>query len=208
MESKHCVRAWHIKRGINYKVEGHKKKGAKESLSPYSLPLPFLHLSRRPAFYRILMDFTGSRVSSIEQTFITVLLIICETVMDSGVTNSIENLWTLLTIHFNHDRFSVSLSGAHNIPKSIFLNKSQLLSELPFSKLRGSFLSNDLALTVFFKNCFVYFWNCGQIKPASAKTGRIIYKINYSGHFLLYQKTTNEIETKDHFESKTPAYYY
>ena len=120
MESKHCVRAWHIKRGINYKVEGHKKKGAKESLSPYSLPLPFLRLSRRPAFYRILMDFTGSRVSSIEQTFITVLLIICETVMDSGVTNSIENLWTLLTIHFNHDRFSVSLSGAYNIPKSIF----------------------------------------------------------------------------------------
>ena len=120
MESKHCVRAWHIKRGINYKVEGHKKKGAKESLSPYSLPLPFLRLSRRPAFYRILMDFTGSRVSSIEQTFIIVLLIIWETVMDSGITNSIENLWTLLTINFNHDRFSVSLSGAHNIPKSIF----------------------------------------------------------------------------------------
>ena len=88
MESKHCVRASHIKRGINYKVEGHKKKEAKESLSPYSLPLPFLRLSRRPAFYRILMDFTGSRVSSIEQTFIIVLLIIWETVMDSGITNS------------------------------------------------------------------------------------------------------------------------
>lgn len=86
------MRASHIKRGINYKVEGHKKKEAKESLSPYSLPLPFLRLSRRPAFYRLLTDFTGSRVSSIEQTYIIVLLIIWETVMDSGITNSIENL--------------------------------------------------------------------------------------------------------------------
>ena len=46
-----------------------------------------------------------------------------------------------------------------------------------------------------------------QIKPASAKTGQIIYK-QYGGHFVLYQKTTYEIKTKDHCESKKPAYNY
>ena len=81
MESKHFVqRAWHIKRRIqriykiaclagvvqNWEEERHKEKGGKESLSSYSLILPFFRLSQRPAFYRIFMDFKGSRISRCE----------------------------------------------------------------------------------------------------------------------------------------------
>ena len=65
----------------------------------------------------------------------------------------------------------------------------------------------ELGLPVVFLNCFVYFLKLRQIKPASAKTGQIIYK-HYGGHFVLYQKTTYEIKTKDHCESKKPAYNY
>ena len=65
----------------------------------------------------------------------------------------------------------------------------------------------ELGLPVVFLNYFVCFWNCEQIQPASAKTGQIIYK-HYGGHFVLYQKTTYQIKTKDHCESKKPAYYY
>ena len=52
------------------------------------------------------------------------------------------------------------------------------------------------------------FRNANKLTPPNpAKPGQIIYK-HCGGHFMLYQKTTYEIKTKDHCESKKPAYNY